>query len=287
MKKVIKYVISILLIVVVILVLIMLIKFNTNIDNKLSNAEIDEVKQPDEKYTKIKEKYECNEFSYVNVSQEELVLIYFNKFRKNMLNYIEKSYNALDEEYRNKRFGNIEKYKLFVEDNYDQIAVSELNAYNVNEKEGYTQYVCIDKNGNYYIFNETAVMQYSVILDTYTLDMPEFVEKYNSTNEQGKCALNIQKFMQAIDAGDYGYAYNHLSETFKNNYFKTQSNFENYAKENFYVKNSAEYTGFENKTTVYTYKLNITNKEDESQKTSKTFVVKLNEGTGFELSFNM
>ena len=128
-------------------------------------------------------------------------------------------------------------------------------------------------------------MEYTLILDTYTIDLPEFLEKYNNSTDQQKVALNIDKFMQAINAKDYKYAYNCLADSFKNNYFKTQEEFENYAKENFYSSNNVEYNEFDTQGDVYTYSVILTDKETSEQK-NKTFIVKLEEGTEFVLSFN-
>ena len=56
----------------------------------------------------------------------------------------------------------------------------------------YTEYTCMDQFENYYIFRENKVMDYSIILDNYTIPTEEFIEKYNSVNEQKKVVLNIQ-----------------------------------------------------------------------------------------------
>ena len=56
----------------------------------------------------------------------------------------------------------------------------ELKSYKIDKNNDYTQYVLIDNLENYYIFRETSVMDYTVILDTYTIDLPEFLEKYEN-----------------------------------------------------------------------------------------------------------
>ena len=68
---------------------------------------------------------------------------------------------------------------------------------------------------------EEEVGKYSVVLDTYTIDLPEFIEKYNSANEKTKVGLNIQKVFDAINNEDYEYVYNKLDNTFKQTNFKT------------------------------------------------------------------
>ena len=160
-----------------------------------------------------------------------------------------------------------------------------LSKYQKEVMDDYTQYICLDRAGHYYIFRETSPMQYTVILDTYTIDLPEFVEQYNSSSEDKKVQFNIQKFFDAINDGDYSYAYSKLDQTYKNNNFPTQTDFENYMKTNFYAQNKLGYTSYEKNGDLYIYKMVITNGENSSQTIEKQFVVKLLDGTNFVMSF--
>lgn len=251
------------------------------IDNKYNN--INEIRL-DERTEEIALN-ENNEFVYNRISEESIIRNYISYYKTNALKNSTIAYNLLDEEYREKKFGDIEKYKKYVNDNKEMISSSILNSYQINNNDGYTQYICIDNLGNYYIFKETAIMEYTVILDTYTIDLPEFIEKYNNGTEQQKVALNIEKFMQAINTKDYKYAYNCLADSFKNNYFKTQAEFENYARENFYENSTVEYNQFESQGDIYTYSVILKDKVSGEQKT-KTFIMRLGEETDFEMSFN-
>ena len=165
--------------------------------------------------------------------------------------------------------------------------VKGINQYQVTREEQYTQYVIIDDNGNYYIFRATSPMSYTVILDTYTIDLPEFTEQYNSASEEQKVQLNIQRFFAAINDGDYEYAYNKLDETYRNNNFVTEADFENYVKNNFFEKNSLGYSSYEKNNDLYIYSLTIKNEENEAETIEKQFVIKLLEGTNFVASFSI
>lgn len=231
------------------------------------------------------EKNENNTFKYNSISDEIYVKDLFNKFKNQILNSKEVAYNKLDKEYSNKKFETFTEFKESIENNKERYSNMQVEEYQKNITDEYVQYVIIDKNRNYYIFNETAVMEYTVMLDTYTIGSLGFLNKYNSTNEQGKVALNIDKFFQALNAKDYNYAYNCLADSFKNNYFKTQQEFEAYVKANFYENNSVEYKSFETEGDLYTYSVIITNEQTKEQK-SKTFIMQLGEGTEFVLSFN-
>ena len=171
---------------------------------------------------------------------------------------------------------NIEKQKL---------VSANLNNYQVTN----TQILCVDRNNKSYIFKVTTPMKYSLILDTYTIDIQEFTTKYSETNDKGKVILNINKFMLALNDKDYKYAYSILASSFKKNNFPTLESFEKYAKTNFFEQNKFDYIEFGDESgTYYTYKVNITDGTGKNNKLiTKTFIMKLDEGTKFETSFNV
>lgn len=223
------------------------------------------------------------------------------------------AYDNLEPEYAQKKFGNMQNYEAFIEKNRDlylsydmrnakkyedfenmdeymlylatfqQIS---LESYKKTTNSQYTQYVCIDNLGNYYIFRENAVMQYTVILDTYTIDLPEFVAEYEKASEEDRVLMNIQKFFEAIEDKDYDYAYDKLDATFKLNNFATLESFENYVNENFFEENTLSAGKAEKQGDVYLYNVTIddgTGKNNNSKTTS--FVMRLGEGTDFVMSF--
>ena len=132
-------------------------------------------------------------------------------------------------------------------------------------------------------------MKYTLILDTYTIDIPEFVDRYNSVTNQEKVILNINKFMQSINDGDYKYAYSILADSFKQNNFKTLEEFTNYVKTNFFENNKFDYRKFSGEAdTYYTYEVDITDSSNASEEVkTKTFIVLLEDGTDFKISFNV
>jgi len=238
----------------------------------------------DYEITKIENrKYNSYEFNIIDDETYCIDLLEdYTEAIKYNLNY---SYNRLDEEYKKTKFGTIEEFKKYINNHKERYASIRLEKYQKTQENEDIQYVCLDQNGNYYIFKEISPFNYIVILDTYTIDLPEFTEKYNSANEQQKVALNIDKFIKAINDKDYKYAYNCLADSYKNNYFKTQEEFENYAKQNFYTSSTVGYKQFDAKQDIYTYSVILTN-EETGEQMNKTFVMKLGEGTKFELSFD-
>lgn len=228
-----------------------------------------------------------NQFEYVNINDEQMAIYYFEDL-KNRIFEENKLYNVLNVDYINKKFENLEKYNIYLENLKQIIMQRNIVSYQINDQDGYTQYVLIDQNGKYYIFNETAVMDYNVILDTYTIDLPQFTEKYNESTDQEKVLLNIQKVFDAINDGDYRYVYNKLDSTFRQNNFPTETDFENYIKQNFYTSNNFEFSNYKSSGNLHIYDISIIDKNNvSSEKKTKNFIMQLKEGTDFVMSFNV
>ena len=200
---------------------------------------------------------------------------------------IKNIYNLLDDEYKEKKFGNIDGFKNYIELNKETFLNMEIQKYARYYYDGYTQYVALDNFGNYYIFNETSTMNYKILLDTYTINQPEFIEKYDSASDVEKAGYNIDKFITAINTKDYNYAYNHLAQSFKQNNFTTLESFINYVQNNFYSKNNYEIKNGTKEGDYYVYTVNITDAEQDTSKlVQKNFIVNIKDNREFELSFN-
>ncbi len=239
------------------------------------------------KYNEIENKT-YNKFAFKNITDEEMSIFYMNEIKDNFIYDVESSFNKLNEDYRNKRFTNIDEYKNYITKNITDLYSAKLQKYQIKEYKDYNQFVCIDQNNRYYIINELNPGQYELILDTYTIDSPEYIEKYNIANEQQKTAYCINRFIQSLNDENYKLAYSLLADGFKNNYFKTQVSFENYIKQNSLQKQTAKFEQFSNEGNIYyTYKVLLTNGDEDTNPVEKTFIVKLGEGTSFELSFNV
>lgn len=250
-------------------------------DDNINNANISE------DLTNINENDE-NKFIYPTFTKEDISREYINLYKFVSLSETDLMYSKLDSEYSKKKFESKEEYKKYIQNNRERIISTRLDKYKVNEYENYTQYICIDQSGNYYIFNETSPMQYTVMLDAYTVDLPEFTDKYNSSDSSQKVALNIEKIREAINDKDYKYVYSKLDNTFKNNYYPTQDSMAQYLSTNLFTNNKFKSTNTEQENDTYIFTINITD-GSETDTTSKTMkiVMKLGEGTDFVMSFSM
>lgn len=229
-----------------------------------------------------------NAYEFNNISESTYVEDLFSKYKEEILFNTNLAYENLDEEYRNKRFGSLEEFNKYVKSNIKNNVTMKVSKYNKTVNDGVTQYVCLDQNEKEYIFQETAVMDYKMILDTYTVDLPEFVEKYNNAQDNKRVLMNIQKVFEAINVGDYKYVYSKLDDTFKQNNYAQLSIFEQYVKNNFYVSNTVGYKDYQKNGEVYVYNIQLTDTTGVNSKVIKMkIVMALKQGTDFVLSFSI
>ncbi len=237
--------------------------------------------------SKTIEKNDHNTYEYKHISDSEYVDDLFNQYKEEILFNPELVYSKLDEEYKNKKFDSLEAFIQYTKNNIRQNVVMSLNEYKKENEDGYTRYVCLDKNGNSYIFSEESVMNYTLILDTYTIDLPEFIENYYGIEPTNKVALNIQKIFDAMNDKDYKYVYSKMAEGFKQNYFPTLESFEEYAKENFFENNIVDYLYYQKESEeYYSYTIKVLDEDSDKSKVLK-IIMYLKETTQFEFSFNV
>lgn len=239
------------------------------------------------------ERSEYNTYEYNVLNTQKQVAMYIQDFENSLRYKIKESYNKLDKEYRDKRFGSLENYQTYMNENQKDFLNFELTKYKEENNENYIEYICKDQYGNYYIFKDKGVMDYTVMLDTYTIDSDEFNNKYNNGSEQLKVGMNLDKIFQSLNRKDYSYVYEKLDDNFKKSNFATYSDFENYVKNTFYNINKIKYEKYEEQSGLHIYEVNISDatvdtSDDENQDLiSKKFIMKLNEDNQFKISFNI
>ena len=235
---------------------------------------------------KIDDKY-YNNFQSKAIDDAAIATELFLTYKKNQLFDIEHAYNTLDKEYKENRFENINSYIDYVERNKDYIQNSYIDKYQTISQDDYTQYVCVDTKGNYWIFNVKNIMDYSAILDTYTIDLADVTEKYNSASNENKVTMNAEKIRNAINSQDYNYVYNKLDETFKQNKYPNIESFEEYIKNTLFKYNQFNYKEASKEGEVYALTFTVEDIEKNTDKQIEgTIIMQLKEGTDFVMSFN-
>ncbi len=284
--KIMMVIIGILIVVLILIITILNIysksngeEENINFSNMINNTNNTEQQ---------KKKYKTNEILRLNIDDRTMCLNYFQDLKTNLLYNTKEAYNYMTEEYRQKRFGTEEGLLQYVNSNITELAQIKLEKYQVNNNDDYTEYVCMDQYENLYIFKETSVMQYTVTLDTYTLEEEEFNSTYNNSDEAMKVKMNSDKIIQMMNRRDYKTIYNLLNGTFKNNYFKTEEEFEKYMKEKYPLHYKAEFANTENEGNTYIQEINLTDITEQDEEIKQmTIIMQLKEGTNFEMSFEI
>ena len=233
------------------------------------------------------EKNYSNTYLNNNMSDEDISKEKFNNFKLLILRKSEDLFNLLNEEYRNKKFGDYNGFSQYIDSNYDRLRTINLSMYQVTEENGYKQYVLLDQDDRYYIFKETSENKEEIFLDTYTVDLPEFLDRYNGADDEYKVGYNVEKFISAINDGDYKYAYNLLDETFRRNNYPSQGDFENFVKTNFFENNEIQHNNVEKQGNQFVYGITIINKDNESERKNITVIMELGEETDFVMSFSI
>ncbi len=229
---------------------------------------------------------EYNEIKYSDTYQGKICLIMYDDYINSIKNNVENSYYLLDKDYREKRFLDIDEYKEYINTNKEKLFNMTITQFIKDEQDEYTEYICMDNSNNYLIFRVTDGINYTLLLDEYTVDINNAVEKYNKSDIQNKVALNINKFITAINDKNYNYSYSILADSFKQNKYPNINEFRKYIQNNFYEENTVTYNEFTQQGSNYVYKITLKDKNSGSFK-DVTIVMKLKEDTKFEMSFSI
>lgn len=232
------------------------------------------------------EKNNYNSIYSKGISDYQICLEYLRDYINAVINSPDKAYELLNEEYKEERFGSIENYTSYINKIKGRLSTTVLKNYSIEKQDNKTQYVCVDQRGNYYIFEKKEMMNYAVILDTYTIESSQFLEKYNKADTMEKVGYNIQKCIESINNKDYSYIYNKLDSEFKTNNYKTEKDFENIIKDKLFDTNKITNSSCSNEGNIYIYSLNISDTENEANKQDMTIIMQLAEGTDFVMSFS-
>jgi len=201
-----------------------------------------------------------------------------------MLSRPEISYNYIDEEYKNKRFGSLENYTKYISENKAHILKMAVKGYDVKRLGDAVQYMCKDQYGNYYLFNTEKVFDYKVLLDIYTIEQETAINAYDGYSKRQKVAYNVNKWVQMVNNKDYEGTYNLLNETFRSNNWKSVQEFENFIKSNYPSYYEIEYGKYEENGESSVQTIILKDIEGIEENKTVTLIIKLEEGMKFEMS---
>lgn len=228
-----------------------------------------------------------NHYDYIPVTDKMMAQTYLEDYGNMVLQDKEKSYDIIEEAYKQEKFPTFESYQTYLATNQKDYEELELQEYYTTPNGELITYTCKDQYGNMYVFKETAILEYVVELDDYTLENEAFEERYQEANNRDKGILNIDKFFKMINMQDYQAAYQRLDETFKQNNFKTQAEFETYMKNKVFRYNKVNYKTYNDQISgIHSYNIIISDATGKDQNQIEfSIVMKLLEGTNFIMSF--
>ena len=152
--------------IVIVIVLILLVSYAGVRNYLASKTKYTNHDLSSDTYEIIPKTYGVNEYSNIIISDEDMARIYLNDYVINVSSDIRKSYDLLDEEYRNKKFGSVDNYISYLS---NMNFYNSVDKYYKIEKGDYTVYGVYDMNGNLFIFKASGVMQYKVYFDKTTI----------------------------------------------------------------------------------------------------------------------
>lgn len=118
-------------------------------------------------YTMNPKTYGVNEYNLVNITDRQLAAIYLNDYRNYLKNNIDQAYELLNEEYRSKKFNNIQEFKDYI--NSININTMSVEKYNISDDKKIID-VYISDNDRF-IFKIKNILEYEVYLDDTTVEI--------------------------------------------------------------------------------------------------------------------
>lgn len=159
---------------------------------------------------------------------------YVNQYKSYLDKNLEKAYELLDDEYREKKFQNsYEKFVKYINNIKQELSYKEMMSYTKNS-DGYEVEIGEEDS---FIFKTNELGKYTILLDSYTIKTQDFIDKYNELSATNKVGTNIDKIFKMLNNKEYEQIYDCLSDAYKTNNFETYTKFEDYIKEKFFNYN--------------------------------------------------
>lgn len=128
-------------------------------EEKIESASVDSILQ-----NKIEDK-KYNHYTSTSYDNKYVSNYYFYKYKKYISFNVQEVYNKLNEDYKKEKFPTLQDYRNYLANNIDNILSYNLAVSNVKIEDNYKDYICADEKGNKYIFRETGVNEYTIILN--------------------------------------------------------------------------------------------------------------------------
>ena len=129
-------------------------------------------------------------------------------------------------------------------------------------------------------------MDFTILLDDYTIETDDFKTKYENTNFQTRAITDVDKVMKMINTKDYRALYNVLDETYKANNFATIDSFIEYINTSFFNENYYTISNISEQGPYYLITITCKKTAAASADTKENkIIISIGEGTSFTMSF--
>ncbi len=212
----------------------------------------------------------------------------FRRYKFDLLLDVDHLYQILDEEYKGLRFKTLEELEQYIQENKEELYLDSISKYQQQEKENNWQYTAVGNSNRYYTFKMTSLMEYTLILDNYTMVIQDDIYNASLPNVQAKYCIN--RVIEAIDDKNYEFVYEKLNPVQKNNYYKNIDEFKEFITNHFYDEINYEIDDeyLMISSNVYQYNVKITDNVAENDFTFRNFTmtVTLKENEDFVIAIN-
>lgn len=236
---------------------------------------------------------QSNDYNEIILSEEandfQILKKYFDDYKFKAINRPKEAFALLEVEYRKVKFHNdVNEFVQYVKSNLETLQDANIVKHGITKEGSVTKYTFVDQYNHYYEIRETGIYEYTITLDNYTLESSEQKQEYERLPEEQKAVSNMDKVMKLINEKDYSTVYGYLNTEFKNTNFPTIETFTTYMQANFFENNIVGKIGTRKEGNIYLlkvpYKESLSSVAEEGE---KTFMMKLGEGTNFEISFEI
>lgn len=115
--------------------------------------------------------YAVNEVTYMYVNEEDMARKYLADFVNLTINDKMAAYEKIDDYYKAQKLQTYDDFEKALSNMYSSKYINaRVVSYNVVDKTKYKLFYIIDNDNNTFVFKEKGIMDYTVYLDSYTIE---------------------------------------------------------------------------------------------------------------------
>lgn len=113
------------------------------------------------------EKNKYNVYTPVAIKEEGIAEAYLEDLKEKILSNPNRVYDILDKDFKENNFSNYSQFSEYISKHKEEIKNITFNRYSIKRNGINRTYTCVDSNDKTFIFNITAAMKYTVVLNDF------------------------------------------------------------------------------------------------------------------------